>query len=194
MWRQKKTYSGPKHPWKKERIEEEHNLAKEYGIRRMREIWKMRAILRNWQRQAKEIIGMRPGPKKDAAQKILMDKLQKFGVVTAEADLDDVLSLQLKDILNKRLETVVFKKGLALTPMQARQFIVHGKIMVNGKKLNAPSYLVKVNDDISFVPGFVPKLKPEEASAQIKALAPTGESEALESTKSKAEEAKVQNG
>ncbi|MEM4714352.1 MAG: 30S ribosomal protein S4 [Candidatus Nanoarchaeia archaeon] len=181
MWRQKKKYTGPRHPWQAERIEEEHKLAKEYGIRRMREIWKARAIIRGWQHQAKELIGMRPGPKRENAQKVLFASLHKYGILAEDADLDDVLSLKLKDVLDKRLETLVFKRNMALTPKQARQFIVHGKIMVNGKKLNSPSYLVRVDDEISFVPGFVPKLKPdkpEENAEKTKTLA--GEAEAIE--------------
>jgi len=169
MWRQKKKYSGPKHPWKKDRIDEEHGLAKEYGIRRMQEIWKMRAVVRNWQRQAKEIAGMRIGPKRDETQKILLEKIQKYGILGADIDLDDVLGLTLKDILDKRLETIVFKRGMALTQLQARQFIVHGKVAVNGKKLNSPSYLVKVGDEVGFVPGFTPKLKPIEPATEVKA-------------------------
>jgi len=175
MWKQKKKYSGPKHPWKKERIDEEHGLAKTYGVRRMRELWKARSILRNWQRQAKEIIGIIAGAKREEAQRVLLAKLHRYGVLPEDADLDDVLSLQLKDILDKRLETVVYKKGMALTPKQARQFVVHGKVLVNGKKLNSPSYLVKSSDDITFVTGFVPKLKPDETPAQLKETAEEAE-------------------
>jgi small subunit ribosomal protein S4 len=171
MWKQRKKYEGPKHPWKKERIDEEHGLAKAYGTRRMKELWKARAVLRNWQRQAKDVIGMLPGAKKDNAQLVLLAKLQRYGILAADADLDDVLSLHLRDVLDKRLETVVFKKGMALTPKQARQFIVHGKVLVNGKKLNSPSYLVKNSDDVTFVSGFIPKLKPEEAPAKMKETA-----------------------
>jgi len=168
MWRQKKKRSGPKHPWRAERIEEEHGLGKAYGIRRMREIWRMKAILRNWHRQAKEITSMRAGPKRDEVLKILLERLQRYGIVGAEADADDILSITLKDVMDKRLETAVFKKGLALTALQARQFIVHGKIMVNGKKLNSPSYLMKVGEDASYVPSFKPKLKPEEPATEVK--------------------------
>ncbi|HKZ49443.1 MAG TPA: 30S ribosomal protein S4 [Candidatus Nanoarchaeia archaeon] len=171
MWKQRKKYEAPKHPWKKERIDEEHGLAKTYGIRRMKELWKSRAILRNWQRQAKEIISMLPSDKKDKAQEILLKKLLKYGVVTTDADLDDVLGLHLKDVLDKRLETIVHKKGLALTANQARQFIVHGKIMVNGKKLNSPSYMVKEGDEVSYASGFAPILKPEETPNKMKETA-----------------------
>lgn len=161
MWRQKKKFKGPRHPWLAERIEEEHSLAKQYGIRRMRELWKAKAILKNWQRQAKEIIGL-PAEQKEAVQKILLNKLLKYGLIKEDSNVDDVLSLSIKDILDRRLSTVLVKKGLALTPKQARQFIIHGKVTVNGRKTNSPSYLVKVGDEVSFTPGFTPKLKPEE--------------------------------
>ncbi|MEM2954610.1 MAG: 30S ribosomal protein S4 [Candidatus Nanoarchaeia archaeon] len=168
MWRQKKKYTGPRHPWQAERIEEEHKLAKEYGIRRMREIWKARAILRRWQDLAKKIIGM-PAAEREKAQKILIEKLQKYGFLEEKVDIDNVLSLKLKDILERRLSTILVKKGMALTPKQARQFIIHGKVMVNGQKLNRPSYLVKPNDNIEFVPGFSPKLHVEKVEINEKA-------------------------
>jgi len=168
MWRQKKKYSGPKHPWKAARIKEEHELAEQYGIRRMHEIWKTRAILRNWQRLAKEIATF-TGEKKESSQKILLQKVQKYEIVSADADIDDVLSLTLKSLLDRRLATVVNKKGMTLTTKQARQFIVHGKVLVNGKKLNSPSYLVQAGDEISFKSGFVPKLKPVEAPEKAEA-------------------------
>ncbi len=171
MWRQKKKFTGPKHPWKKDRIEEEHGLAKEYGIRRMHELWKARAVLRNWQRLAKEIATF-TGEKRESAQNILLKKIQKYEILSEDADLDDVLSLTLKNILDRRLESVIHKKGMTLTPKQARQFIVHGKVLVNGKKLNSPSYLVQAGDEISFKSGFVPKLRPVEVSKGAKAEAP----------------------
>jgi len=171
MWRQKKKYTGPKHPWKKDRIEEEHGLAKTYGIKRMRELWKTRAILRNWQRLAKEIATF-TGKKRETAQEILLKKIQTYEILPEDADLDDVLSLNLKNVLDRRLESVIHKRGMTLTPNQARQFIVHGKVLVNGKKLNSPSYLVQAGDEISFKQGFTPKLKPVETPAEAKASAP----------------------
>jgi small subunit ribosomal protein S4 len=168
MWRQKRKYSGPKHPWKAARIKEEHELAEQYGLRRMHEIWKVRAVLRNWQRLAKEIATF-TGEKREAEQNILLKKIQKYEILSADADLDDVLSLTLKSLLDRRLATVVNKKGMTLTPKQARQFIVHGKVLVNGEKLNSPSYLVQAGDEISFKAGFKPKLKPEEAPAKVEA-------------------------
>jgi len=161
MLRRKKGYSTPKHPWRAERIKEEHGMRKEYGLRRLKEIWKMEAVLRNWRDQAKQIIGLLP-EQKEKAEKILLAKLQKFGVIGSEADLDDILSLQLRNIMEKRLQTFMYKKGMAITPKQARQFIVHNKVMVNNAKISSPSYLVKPEDTVSFVPGFAPKLVQEK--------------------------------
>jgi small subunit ribosomal protein S4 len=76
-------------------------------------------------------------------QQTLINKLIKLGVLGPEAGFEDVLTLEVEDILKRRLQTIVFEKGLAKTIYQARQFVVHGHIQVEGKKINAPSYIVK---------------------------------------------------
>jgi len=65
-----------------------------------------------------------------------------------------VLGLTINDVLDRRLETVVFKKGFARTCKQARQFILHGHVLVGGKKLTSPSHLVTVDEEarIEFMP------------------------------------------
>ena len=55
----------------------------------------------------------------------------------------------LLQILESRLDNVVYRMGFAKTRQQARQMISHGHITVNGKKVNIPSYLVKVGDEIA---------------------------------------------
>jgi len=52
-------------------------------------------------------------------------------------------------LLELRLDNVVFRLGLAKTRRQARQYVVHGHIRVNGQKVDIPSYQVKVNDVIT---------------------------------------------
>ncbi|PSQ42016.1 30S ribosomal protein S4, partial [Halobacteriales archaeon SW_5_68_122] len=61
--------------------------------------------------------------------------------------LDDVLSLDVTDILERRLQTVAYRNGLGNTPKQARQFIVHGHVTVDGARVNAPSYKVDVAEE-----------------------------------------------
>jgi len=57
--------------------------------------------------------------------------------------------VNLHQILESRLDNVVYRMGFAVTRAQARQFVNHGMFTVNGKKLNIPSYLVKTGDEIA---------------------------------------------
>src|SRR3989344_5139087 len=148
--RPKRKYSRPSHPWQRARIEEEKEIVKEYGILRKTEIWKMNSKLKRYKKQAKRLITSATS-QAEIEKKQLMDALIKLNLIKENATLDDVLSLKLKDLLERRLQTIVFKKGLARTVKQARQFIVHGHIFVNGKKLNAPSYLVTRDEENSII-------------------------------------------
>lgn len=56
---------------------------------------------------------------------------------------------ELLSILETRLDNVVFRLGLANTRREARQIVNHGHILVNGKKVNIPSYLVKAGDVVA---------------------------------------------
>lgn len=55
---------------------------------------------------------------------------------------------ELMTLLERRLDNVVFRLGLAATRREARQLVNHGHFTVNGRKVNIPSYLVKVGDVI----------------------------------------------
>lgn len=143
-----KTYQKPSHPWQKERIVAEKELRAEYGAKNKRELWKMRAVLKDFQDQAKKLIAARGG-QAEKERKQLMRRLQKYGLVDASATLDNILSLTLRDIMERRLQTQVYKKGLARTPKQARQFITHGHIMVAENMVTSPSYLVPVAEETS---------------------------------------------
>ncbi len=55
----------------------------------------------------------------------------------------------LLSLLERRLDNVVYRLKLAVTRTQARQVIVHGHVLVNGKKVSSPSFLVGVNDVVS---------------------------------------------
>ena len=51
--------------------------------------------------------------------------------------------------LERRLDTVVLRLGLAASPAQARQFVRHGHVRLNGRKANVPSMLVRVGDEVA---------------------------------------------
>jgi small subunit ribosomal protein S4 len=60
----------------------------------------------------------------------------------------------LEDILNRRLQTLVYRRGLSQSIQQARQLIAHGHISIDGQKVSAPSYLVlrEEEDQIAYSP------------------------------------------
>jgi small subunit ribosomal protein S4 len=64
---------------------------------------------------------------------------------------------KLLNLLERRLDNVVYRLKLATTRTQARQIIVHGHVLVNGKKVYSPSYLVNVNDVITVAPNVLEK-------------------------------------
>lgn len=57
-----------------------------------------------------------------------------------------VTGVRLLQLLEMRLDNVVYRGGLAMSRQQARQFVTHGHFQVNGKKVNIPSFQVKVGD------------------------------------------------
>ena len=142
----RRKHSRPQHPWKKERIETEKKILKDYGLKNKREIWQMSSVLRNIRDQAKKLIAAR-GTQAERERIHLMEKLSRQGLITTGAKLDDVLELSLNNILERRLQTLLVRKGLAKTMNQARQFIVHTHIMVDNKKVTRPSYLVQSNEE-----------------------------------------------
>ena len=144
--RQRKKFSKPSHPWQKERILAEKEILKKYGLRRKYEIWKMDSILKKFLNRAKIIIAERT-LQSDLEKNQLLNRLHSLGLLKKDARLEDVLNLTLKDILERRLQTLVHKKQLARTVLQARQFITHENVIVSGRKITSPSYLVLVEEE-----------------------------------------------
>jgi len=147
-----KSYSTPSHPWQRTRIEEEKILVKEYGVGNKKEIWKMNSILRRFAGVAKNSVALKT-KQGEKEKKQLLDRLQTLGLLTPTAQAVDVLNLKLKDIMERRLQTLIYRKGMARTVKQARQFITHRHIAVAGKIVTQPSYLVlkKEEDKIGFL-------------------------------------------
>jgi len=102
---------------------------------------------------ARSLFGM-PSSKRKILEAQLLNKLKRMGILSENAVLDDVLDLTVESILERRLQTIVFKKGLAKTIHQARQLIVHGHIAIGGRKVFSPGYLVLKDeeDKIEYAP------------------------------------------
>ncbi len=169
----KKQYKKPGHPWEAERIKEELQLKKEYGLSNKREIWRSSSKLRSWRHQARQIVSLQEEQRQES-EKALVSKLNTLGVLGKEAKIDDILALDLRTVLDRRLQSQVYKLGLVNSIKQARQFILHGKIIVNNKVITAPAHMVKSADKIKFKEGFVPDirkvvtLKPKTAPVEKK--------------------------
>jgi len=149
----KKAYNTPKHPWQAARIEPEVELVKRYGLRNKREVWKAHSELKKYRELARKLLaesikGKLEGHVKTDVENIL-NRLKRYGLLKTEAVLDDILSLDVNNFLERRLQTQVHKQGLANTQKQARQFIVHGHIAVAGRKITVPGYLVPANEELS---------------------------------------------
>ncbi|MEM4235601.1 MAG: 30S ribosomal protein S4, partial [Candidatus Anstonellaceae archaeon] len=69
------------------------------------------------------------------------------GIAKKSMKLEDILGLSVRDFLERRLQTLVVRKGLARTQKQARQLIVHGFIAVNGRRVTIPSYFVTAMEE-----------------------------------------------
>ncbi len=154
----KRKYSGPSHPWEATRIKEEARMMKEYGLGKKKEIWKARSLLSKWHTQARKIISL-PEEQRPRAESLLISKLARLGVIKSDAHIDDILALTVRDVLERRLQTQLYKQGFTNTINQARQFIIHKKVLVDGKKIAAPTFLVSKDGKLSYTTGFAPSVK-----------------------------------
>ena len=137
-----KKYSRPKHLFSRSRIDEERSIIKKYGLKNKKEIWKAESEINRIRSLAKQLIVATP-----EEQEKFFNRLIKLGLIKKGATIDDVLALTKERLLERRLQTIVIKKTLAKTPKEARQLIVHRKIKVSGKVIDAPSYIVKSKEE-----------------------------------------------
>ncbi|MEM0381848.1 MAG: 30S ribosomal protein S4 [Nitrososphaerota archaeon] len=139
--RPRKKYETPKNPWQEDRLGEELRLVGEYGLRNKRELWRAASILRKYRNIARSLFVL-TGEERRVKEKALIDKLYVMGLVSSDADANYVLQLSVRDILERRLQTMIYRLGLAKTLHHARQLIVHGKVAVGERVVSSPSYLV----------------------------------------------------
>ena len=144
--RQRKKFSKPSHPWQKDRIDAEKEILKQYGLRRKQEIWKINSMLQSFLNRAKTIIGSR-SKQSELEKKQLLDRLHVLGLLGKDSKIEDVLNLTLKNFMERRLQTLVFRKQIANSVMQARQFITHEHIVVGKRKITSPAYMVTLSEE-----------------------------------------------
>jgi len=144
----------PSHPWKQARIDEEHALKEKYGLKKvggMREIWREKSALRRHRNQAMKLIGKVDTSEGHFAREKtdMVESLLRKGLLPGDAGIDDVLQITVEHMLSRRLQSVVFYKGLAPTMRSSRNLIVHGHISIGDQKMTVPGYhVLKEEEDV----------------------------------------------
>ena len=187
----RKKYSRPGHLWQMDRIKEESQLRKEYGYKNKNEIWKVQSVLRKFRAQARRLIPLTDKQAQLEKQQLL-SKLVSLGLIKEGAQIEDVLALSVRDLLERRLQTLVYRKKLANSVNQARQFITHGHITIGNKKITSPSYMVKISEEmeISFAGNspLMNEMHPERVAAREKEQKIKSEKEEPKEEKAESEE------
>ncbi|NQV91838.1 30S ribosomal protein S4 [Candidatus Woesearchaeota archaeon] len=143
----RKKYATPRHPWIKTAIDAEKIITKNFGLRKKQEIMIANSFLKKYKNIAKRLIASKTEQsEKEGAQ--VLGKLQGLGLLTPEAGLDQILGLNVESILERRIQSVLFRKGLARTMIQARQFIVHRHVAIGDKEITFPSYLITLEEEL----------------------------------------------
>lgn len=144
----RKKYSTPSHPWILSRIESEKEIKLTYGLKNKKEIYKMESFLRRIKSQLKKLSSLQSDQAEKERQQLLT-RLKKLNLISEESSMDTVLGLEIKNVMERRLQSIVYKKGLASSMKQARQFIIHQHISVGNKKITSPCYLVSSAEELS---------------------------------------------
>ena len=150
----RKIWRKPKRPLNYDLLNEELYVLGTFGLKNKRDLWKAHTELSRVRNQARSLLALTQEVR-EKKEKVLMKSLIRIGLVNENSTLDDVLNLKVTDLLSRRLQTMVQKKGLIKSPYQARQAVVHGHIMIGDRVVTVPSYIIKVEEEnqIHLAPG-----------------------------------------
>ena len=142
-----KTSKTPRRPYESERLDQELKLAGEYGLRNKREIWRIGFTLSKIRGAARDLLTLdEKEPRRLFEGNALIRRLIRIGVLDeTKAKLDYVLALRVEDFLERRLQTLVFKLGLAKSIHHARVLIRQRHIRVGKQVVDIPSFVVRLD-------------------------------------------------
>jgi small subunit ribosomal protein S4 len=141
----------PKKIWNKQLLLEELQLVGEYGLRNKKELWLARSHLKRITRRARSLLSM-TAEERAPLEMPFKERLYKMGFIeNPNVPLDRILSLDVRAVLERRLQTMVYRVGLAKSVHHARQLIIHGHVLVAGRRMTSPGFLVprELEDKIS---------------------------------------------
>lgn len=166
----RKIFKKPRRPWNTDQLMHELETIGNYGLRNKRELWKAQTELSRIRTGARNLLAI-PHEIRQAKERELLRSLGRLGLVAEGATLDDVLNLTTENLLERRLQSVIMRKKLAKTPNQARQMVVHGHVLVGGRVVSIPSYMVRQDEE----PGVV--VRPDSSLAKMAVEPATTEAE-----------------
>merc|ERR1712083_369110 len=142
-----KTFVTPRRPFEKSVLDQELKLIGEYGLRNKREVWRVKYTLAKIRKAARELLTLdEKDPKRLFEGNALLRRLVRIGVLDEDKmKLDYVLALRMEDFFERRLQTQVFKTGLAKSIHHARVLIRQRHIRVRKQVVNVPSYIVRLD-------------------------------------------------
>ena len=118
----------------------------EYGLRNKRELWRVQFALNKLRNAARVLLTLdEDDPKRIFEGNAILKRMRTYGLLEADKEsLDYVLALNAEEFLERRLQTLVFKLGLAKSVHHARILIKQRQIRVGKQIVNVPSFLVRV--------------------------------------------------
>ena len=136
----------PRRPFEKERLDQELKIVGEYGLRNKREVWRIQLVVSKLRKAARELLTLdEKDPRRLFEGPAILRRLHRIGVLDESVNkLDAVLDIKAQDFLERRLQTQVFKRGLAKSIHHARVLIKQRHIRVGKQVVDAPSFIVRV--------------------------------------------------
>ena len=144
---QSKVTRSPRRPYEKERLDQELKTIGEFGLKNKREVWRVKYTLAKVRKAARELLTLEDkDPKRLFEGNALLRRLVRIGVLPEDKmKLDYVLGLNINDFLERRLQTQVFKLGLAKSIHHARVLIRQKHIRVRRQIVDVPSFVVRLD-------------------------------------------------
>ena len=153
----------PRRIWATDQLSAELYIMGSYGLRNKRELWKAQTEMARIRNQARALLSSTAEVRAEK-EKRLLNSLLRLGLVKEGATLDDILGLKVEDLLERRLQTLVMKKGGTKSPYQARQIVSHGHVSIGNRKVNIPGYIVRTDEESGILLHIEVAPKPAEAS------------------------------
>lgn len=163
----RRKYEKPRGMWNLQRIKSDNEIIDEYGLKNMKELWQAQSEISRIRGNVRQLLSGSTQNKN--VESNILANLSKKGISPENPTLDQLLDLKENAVLERRLQSIVFRKGMAKTMKQARQLITHGFIAINGKKLDKPGYIVSKEEEskLSYYKPIVIQIAPKVEEKKV---------------------------